>query len=131
MTVGAMYLMSLDPPESTGLPPVKADLGSSDRRRALLLTKRCLEVAPQFPAFDARGAAAQLMTLLDRTCAPATERLEAYRRAAALDHGEAMQRLGDAYRLGDGVERDLAQARGWYLRAAKARATDRAMRGAS
>jgi TPR repeat protein len=113
---------------AAGWAPAHLFLAFADRfdapDRALESLKAALASADDLtPEARARGRKL-LPRLLDDLDAAWPERIAAWRVLADDDDGEALAWLGDRYRLGDGVEGDVAAARALYERAAAAADVD-------
>ncbi len=91
-----------------------------DDARALQFARQAVERASELPERSRTAARTLFLQLLDRTEAPMAERLEAYTAMAAGGDMDAQAWLGDRYRRGDGVPKDLAKARALYEPAADA-----------
>lgn len=102
---------------------VKDLLSGDPRRSAVSDAPQLTAAAPEVPAPPAvqpralyRDAVARLKTAGND--AEMRSAIDMLTQAATLGHPPAQLQLGELYKLGQGVEQDQAQARGWYERAA-------------
>lgn len=110
-------------PEQTARPAVIATepvVVAEEAAPAVTLREENAPQVPAAPALDPRTLYADAMTALNaaentESAAAAIEKLS---EAAALGHPPAQLQLGELYKLGQGVDQDLEQARTWFRRSA-------------
>jgi localization factor PodJL len=117
-------LVTKSPPADTSPPTatvseneISGAIASSTEKQAVA------ENAPQVPAasaVDPRALYLESMTALNNSSSSeeTTAAISKLEEAAALGHPPAQLQLGELYKIGQGVEQDLGQARTWFRRAA-------------
>ena len=101
-------------------PPVAAAPQEVETVSSPQLKDATVPAAPDAPLTQPRTLYLESVAKLKSASSDAETRaaLQQLREAAALGHPPAQLQLGELYKLGQGVDQDLAQARLWYERAA-------------
>jgi len=127
LAVGTLFFLVKDlvfkSPDTISQPPIASSPAANDMDQQTAAPSLRGEDAPQVPApptVNPRNLYMEAMTALnaaggDEETASAISKLN---EAAALGHPPAQLQLGELYKLGQGVEQDLGQARTWFRRAA-------------
>ena len=123
LAVAALFFLVKDlvfkSPEQIGQPPIVSAPPASTGAAPTPTTEVALEV-PSAPTINPRDLYTEAMALLNaaETEAESTAAIAKLNESAALGHPPAQLQLGELFKLGQGVEQDLGQARTWFRRAA-------------
>ncbi len=130
LAVAALFFLVKDlvfkSPEQISQPPVaavtpapSADTGASDAGNPGLRDEEAL-IVPAAPTVNPRDLYMEAMTALNAATneEETTAAIGKLNESAVLGHPPAQLQLGELYKLGQGVEQDLGQARTWFRRSA-------------